>query len=488
MDCGHCPACIQEKVQRRVLRIHNTAHRGYICLMVGLTYEQRFVPYVLKDDLERFSVDPDCEDLKVYRDQEVRRVRVKDLKTGKMVIRYKYYFGRSVINEVPFQEKVSLDGMKHLRDMPNRFGVCFYPDVQKFLKRLRERLERVYGYTNKIFVYCCSEYGEKSLRPHFHLLIFCEESIEAWLCDSIRKSWKYSNMRRFPKSIQRATDAATYVASYVSCLSHLSDFNKLYFCPKHSYSKGFGLGNEKFSLANILYLFNRGSLSYTRKVLSGTQVREFVVPLPKYVINRYFPKFKASSRIAPVALYEVMRRIINDETRTDLGIDFFDTDFRNVYLKSCFSNGDVVAWSDADLHTICVSLSNAFMRFRNDYFSINGVFVRVQEYLWYYERIWSMYSSTILKLHHERDDIPYFEKYDNLEVLFPTDKSMVPVPIFDSDFKPVDTSKIRTLDSNLFYSNRQRTAQMEQGYYKQMAGKHTRYLFHYNMQGVECNL
>lgn len=41
-------------------------------------------------------------------------------------------------------------------------------DVQLFLKRLR----RYYKYDNHLMYYCAGEYGSKSARPHYHLIIF----------------------------------------------------------------------------------------------------------------------------------------------------------------------------------------------------------------------------------------------------------------------------------------------------------------------------
>ena len=46
-------------------------------------------------------------------------------------------------------------------------GDLNYPDVQAFLKRLRRRIE-----PTKIKFFCCGEYGDKTLRPHYHLIIF----------------------------------------------------------------------------------------------------------------------------------------------------------------------------------------------------------------------------------------------------------------------------------------------------------------------------
>lgn len=50
--------------------------------------------------------------------------------------------------------------------------LSLYPkDLQDFMKRLRERWERVHNHTGIRF-YACGEYGSESLRPHYHVIAF----------------------------------------------------------------------------------------------------------------------------------------------------------------------------------------------------------------------------------------------------------------------------------------------------------------------------
>lgn len=61
----------------------------------------------------------------------------------------------------------------------NGNGCLYKPDLQNFLKRLRKRDK-----TNNIRYYAVGEYGSKSFRPHYHLLLFNNS-----LVDNIYKSW-----------------------------------------------------------------------------------------------------------------------------------------------------------------------------------------------------------------------------------------------------------------------------------------------------------
>lgn len=59
--------------------------------------------------------------------------------------------------------------------LPTNNGVptVFYPDIQYFLKRLRADLKYKYGKkAPKIRYFLCQEYGGKTKRPHFHVILF----------------------------------------------------------------------------------------------------------------------------------------------------------------------------------------------------------------------------------------------------------------------------------------------------------------------------
>lgn len=64
--------------------------------------------------------------------------------------------------------------------LPRNNGVptVFYPDIQIFMKRLRANLHYMYGdKAPKIRYFVCTEYGGKTFRPHFHVILygFCPE-------------------------------------------------------------------------------------------------------------------------------------------------------------------------------------------------------------------------------------------------------------------------------------------------------------------------
>lgn len=84
-------------------------------------------------------------------------------------------------------------------------------DVQLWMKRLRKYLGN-----HKIRFFLCGEYGSKTLRPHYHAIIFnFPDSLN--LRDYLQRSWKKGFV-----TISSVTPARiAYVAKYVSCYTFL---------------------------------------------------------------------------------------------------------------------------------------------------------------------------------------------------------------------------------------------------------------------------
>lgn len=424
VKCGKCPACLQEKAAYRVSRIKANDSPYTDCLMVTLTYRRHDCPYVLRSeayefaqgkafDIVRYCSLSDHKEyqqkvylpLRVYRDSKYRRVRISSdydistIRQNKTV----------VLDEIIFDTQVPFNGNKDLAHCHDKIGVCYYPDIQKFIARLRLHLIRNCHFHGTFKIYVTSEYGSKSLRPHFHLLLWIPKGTEAQFRSAIAKSWYFSDVQSFSRSIERAFRASSYVASYVNCGSQFPQFLKVYAKPKHSYSKGFGMSYSLFQLSEILSKFKRGSLHY-----SIMQNREGIpsiidVPYPSYVIHRYFPKFKGYNRFTSSQICDFSQRLqglYNSGEFSQPGIKF---KVERLYLDRAFFP---VYYSDVDLYRISVRLKNAYERFIKD-----GYYCSFSDYMVLHCRVWSLYASEILKLHLLNPDVPFYEKYDNLEDL-----------------------------------------------------------------------
>lgn len=63
-------------------------------------------------------------------------------------------------------------------DESNNDGKVHVKDMQDYLKRLRYHVSSKLGCNRKIRFFCCGEYGRKSLRPHYHLILMGISPVE----------------------------------------------------------------------------------------------------------------------------------------------------------------------------------------------------------------------------------------------------------------------------------------------------------------------
>lgn len=363
INCGKCPACLQDKANSRAQRIRNNVQSDKICLFVTLTYDNAGVPFVYRKD-----IDLGKREITVYRGSSPRRVRIN----GDYDVKLRRHFGRVALESVYlgthfFDDFESKDykNIKSLKYMPDKVGVCLFKDYQNFQKRLRINLQRKYGFTKSFTSFQCSEYGGFSQRPHFHALFFIPLDAEATFRRAIVESWPFGNFFKAGRFIEVARNPASYLASYVNGGSDLSKFfTNSPFAQKHSYSKMFGISDDIFSLNKILSKIERRDLSYNIK-FGNNEVAS--VSVPQYVVNRYFPKFKGFSCLTLSERVECI------------------TVPKNLYYKYSlgYSPGDLKKWS--------TRLNNAF-RYYN---SVTGK--SIFDYCIDYNNAWSVLFSNHLK-------------------------------------------------------------------------------------------
>lgn len=303
VKCGKCEACRQEKACARSNRIRNNVTDGTISLFVTLTYANDYIPYIRKSDLLSDSLD-----INVYRDNSIRYTFSRY--SGYKLTKSK---GVEILSShyVPLENRHDSDvyALKHLANgSHDKVGVCYNSDFQNFIKRLNQYLNRTLHYENKYSYFYCSELGSASHRPHFHALFFIPKDDEETFRNAITTNWPYADMSRTKKYVEVARDAASYVSSYVN--SHFSLSSPLSipdFTPKHNYSRGFGTFLDCFSLRQVLSKIDRGNLYYYTKQKFDGECATSAVPIPTYVLNRYFPWCKGFSWLSESALFNLLR-------------------------------------------------------------------------------------------------------------------------------------------------------------------------------------
>lgn len=178
MPCGHCALCQMKKRKDMSVRLQHETLVSDTCCFVTLTYNEDSIPCT------------NCSSLDSPK---------KNVKRG--------------------------------LDTCHRFKTLLPSDVQKFVKRLRRHLEYVPVRTPKdvrdhvesIRYFAVGEYGTKSKRPHYHLIIFgwspsdmdylfSKGDVVTYTSKQVQKLWKFGF-----STVQKVTpQVARYCARYVT--------------------------------------------------------------------------------------------------------------------------------------------------------------------------------------------------------------------------------------------------------------------------------
>lgn len=417
-ECGRCKACLQKKAAARSSRIRNEYDGVSNIFFVTLTYDRLAAPYFEQEDFDKLRLEKTrfgtvLSPLNIYRRFSIKwnpnKLRyVKDWSSP--------CFLESVSVDVPAfcrSELLSSNDdycrFRWLEKQPKKIGVIYFPDIQNFNKRLRMNLKRLYNYEKKIKIFNCTEYGPKSQRPHAHLLIFARGLSQDAFHAAVIRSWPYGRRIRNKESCQLVfDDPAGYVSSYVNCNSYVPLFLAEYFKPKHSASKFFGHGRKSFLLEEISKKVREGNLTYDLRRITNSGEKILHLPIPKYVINRWYPLFKGYSRLASHTVFEFLSR----------GFDVGYLYRKSLEYAECYSPRN---WIDYSIHdaTVRSDLSKIQVRFIHAFENYKKVFPRASlfDYAKAYEATWRCWRSTNYRLFMEDRSVNDFYKYDNIQLL-----------------------------------------------------------------------
>lgn len=382
VNCGKCPECQQAKANLRATRIRNHNCNSDLCLFVTLTYDNKFIPYVETKNLSVTDCEfSDCK-IPIYRDFDFRYYKDKCfLKKNRTII--------GTINKsdiIPFCYDIPQINKKQ-----GCTSIALWSDLQNFVKRLRTDLERDLGYEETISYYAVSEYGSKTYRCHFHLLLYFPKGDYTTLKPVIVKAWPYGDMLRQNKRIQVAEDPASYLASYLNKSAGFPlVLESRAIRQKCSHSFNFGVRAHCFSLVSLLRKADIGDMSYSREVIKDGLPLLVSLPIPEYVINRWFPKFKGYSSFAPDEILQLLR------------FPFYLWD-RLGESPRCLIAKDLT-YSSEDFRSFVVRLSHA----QYAYASITGK-IDPYDFAIDYQRVWLSRWSYCFK--HSFDDIKSIDDF-----------------------------------------------------------------------------
>lgn len=436
VNCGHCESCMREKTNNVFKRIINTFGYDYDVFFVTLTYQNCFIPYVRKSD---FGVYP----LPIYRDSEVKKIRYTT----------EYDFKKHVVTKPHVISSIETEDFDNFLSLPSlqkydadKVGVCYYKDLQNYLKRFRQILLRNYGFQKRFLYFSCSEYGRKTSRPHFHLLLFFPKGFADVAKAAHFKAWSFDSDDRKKESFEIARKPAKYVSGYLQKSLFLHDFFKTKFIrQKRSYSQGFGATPKYLHLDSLLQKIDRGNITcdvqYTDK--NGCPVILNIL-FPRYIANRYFPRFKGDFQFNASALARFIKS--PREFAKKYNVDYTYDELRSLTIRfrNCYSRFCELEQWKFDFSTY---------RYYKQKFTLD-------DYIRYYIKFWKLYYSTLYK--KQFDNIESFDEYYQLYDNF----SQVQKGFIKSDWKLLYKGYNLELDPNQYPINVYRTNKFIQDFYE----------------------
>jgi hypothetical protein len=272
----------------------NIASNFKYCYFVWLSYEDQYLPY-----MELKTVDPLDDTRSNYFFSSINRGLRIHVSNGK----------DRIIEDSPFEFTHSMTSSEYqdiivkshgrydflhkrvvyprFEDCDNRIPYCNVSDCQKFLKRLRFHSKDKYN--EEIRFYGVSEYGPRTYRPHWHLLLFFNsDTLASSIQQLVSESWSYGITTC---ELSRGGSAA-YVASYVNsnvCLPSLYLQHKE-IRARSLHSKGYGNNYVFPTQASIHELDKMSSILLNGESVSVNGEAKQIYPSRTYK-RTVFPRF-----------------------------------------------------------------------------------------------------------------------------------------------------------------------------------------------------
>lgn len=380
VPCGKCVACQNNKRSSLSLKLRLEENTSKYCYFLTLTYDD--------DHLPLFSLGRDTcatEFIRVYPYSE--RLRSDSLISD--FCSEFYNFDNEFIDKMDYYSDFVLNYErkfgKHCVYGHGLYALLYYRDIQLFLKRIRKHFFKYYG--EKIRFYVVGEYGTKSLRPHWHCLLFfnssklsqafedCENvgttSRKCYCPRFLRPFWKFGIL----DSKRTNGECYNYVSSYVNQSSNFPKLLVLLSNQKTYHSKQLG---QILPLQSFVSAIQKGDFSFFEQQF---YIDAFGVENPYSVwrsyYSRWFPRFTCSGSLSFEQTYRVLTcyETLRDLYHTDsVGVicrrlfyhyHFGYPDSHDIFDYLRFAYYSVLHSKDISLFSAlrsCVSASRLFLR------------------------------------------------------------------------------------------------------------------------------
>lgn len=151
--CGHCVECSKKYQNDWMLRLDDEATQWKTIMFATFTYSNENIPFLQIG--------------------------------GEQLDKYRFFFMKRIA-QLPYKDR-----SRYVNDTTGFYDYLFadriaestsllvpyadITDIQKFFKRMRINFKRHEGRDFKCKYFLCSEYGNATLRPHYHMILFCNE-------------------------------------------------------------------------------------------------------------------------------------------------------------------------------------------------------------------------------------------------------------------------------------------------------------------------
>lgn len=380
VPCGHCIACQNNKRSSLSLKLRLEEYTSKYCYFLTLTYDDASLPLFsistdsLNNDFvklypysQRFKIDSSvndfCSDFYNFDSEFVDKMDYY----SSFVLNYEHKYNKSCVYG---------HGL---------YALLYYRDIQLFLKRLRKHIFKFYG--EKIRFYIIGEYGTKSLRPHWHLLLFFNSSQLSQAFEScenvgttsrpcqcprfLRPFWKYG----ICDSKRTNGECYNYVSSYVNKSSNFPKLLVLLSNQKAYHSIQLG---QILPIESFIEAIQKGDFSFfERQFFIDSYGVENSYTVWRSYYSRFFPRFTCSSQKSfeetyrILTCYETLRDIYHTDSITDICRRLFKhfhfgyADFHDIFSYLRFAYSSVIHSKNVSLLSAlrsCVSSSRTFLR------------------------------------------------------------------------------------------------------------------------------
>lgn len=192
-------------------------------------------------------------------------------------------------------------------------------DVQLFFKRLRKSIQPF-----KIRYFLVSEYGPKTFRPHYHLILFnFPNALKRKLDDYLQNAWNLGFITVAPVNSSRINYVCSYCLDYSMLPKHLN--KNFMLCSRRP-----GLGHAYLEHNNTVS-YHRNNMDFNGYVISGT--KPYKIPLPRYYRDKLFTDVERLKNSSELSQFHFKKRVeLVEKQREWLRRNGFEDTILNLYL------------------------------------------------------------------------------------------------------------------------------------------------------------